>query len=70
MSESNTPEYGENGFIPTVENARQDGATLVLETIDSREETDLISRPGETISRRGDLLAEEQQDQLAQYERN
>lgn len=60
-------EYGADGFIPTVNNVRRERDRLVMETIDSREETDLISDE-EGLRRRADLLSDEQDDQLAQYE--
>jgi hypothetical protein len=63
-------EYGENGFVPTVCNVSMYENTLVMETIDSREETDLIGEPGEPLQRRGDLITDEQEEQLARYERN
>ena len=63
-------QYGENGFIPTVERVRWHGDTLVMETIDPREESDIIGEPGEPLKRRGELVTEEQQEQLAIYERN
>jgi len=67
---SDTPQYGENGFVPTVESVSWQGDTLVMETIDDREETDLVGEPGEPLKRRGDLVTDEQQEQLALYERN
>jgi len=65
-----TEQYGERGFVPTVENVKREGNALVMETIDSREETDLVSLPGEPIKRKGDLVTDEQQEQLALWERN
>lgn len=67
---SDTPQYGENGFVPTVENVSWEGDSLVMETIDGREETDLVGLPDEPLQRRGDLVTDEQQEQLALYERN
>ena len=69
MSMNETPEYGESGFIPTVENVRDAGDRRVYETIDGREETDLIGEPGEPLKRRADLISDEQQEHLAQEER-
>jgi len=63
-------QYGENGFVPTVERVRRYGYTLVMETIDGREESDIIGEPGEPLKRQAELVTEEQQEQLAIYERN
>ena len=40
----------------------------LMETLDSREATDLIGQPGEPLARRGDLMTEEQQEALALHE--
>ena len=63
-------QYGKNGFVPTVERVRKYGDTLVMETIDGREESDIIGEPGEPLKRQAELVTEEQQAQLAIYERN
>jgi len=63
-------QYGESGFMPTVSDVSYQGDTLVLETIDPRPETDLIGEPDEPLQRRGDLVTDEQTEQLALYERN
>lgn len=63
-------EYGETGFVPTVTDHSREGDTLVLHTLDSREATNLVSSEGEPITRKGDLVSDEQQEQLALYERN
>lgn len=65
-----TEQYGERGFVPTVENVTREGDALVMETIDPREETDLVGLPGEPLQRKGDLVSDEQQEQLALWERN
>ncbi len=57
-------EYGENGFIPTVENVTQEDGALVFETIDPNKETDIISVEGEPLARRVDYMTEEQQGKL------
>lgn len=62
---SDTPQYGENGFIPTVKSTKWEGETLLMETIDSRQETDLIGKPGEPLKRAGEYLTEEQKEKLA-----
>jgi len=67
---SETPQYGENGFIPTVTSVSWQGETLVMETLDSREETDLVGLPGEPLQRVGDTVSEEQKEVLGLYERN
>lgn len=64
-----TAEYGENGFIPTVENVQFRGNTLLMETIDPRPETNLVGREGEPLQRAGDLVTEEQQEVLALYDK-
>jgi len=69
MSERNT-QYGADGFVPTVSDVSYQGDTLVLETIDPRPESDLIGEPDEPLQRRGDLVTDEQNEQLALYERN
>jgi hypothetical protein len=63
-------QYGEEGYVPTVDSHSYDGGTLVLHTIDSRQETDLVSQTGEPLARVGELVSEEQQEVLALYERN
>jgi hypothetical protein len=63
-------QYGATGFVPTVTEVSYEGDTLVLETLDPRDETDLIGEPGKDLQRQGDLVTDEQQDQLALYERN
>lgn len=66
-----THQYGEDGFIPTVTSVeRVDVNTIKMETLDPRPETDLIGLPGEELQRAGDVLSEEQQEQLALHERN
>ena len=67
---SDTPQYGENGFVPTVESVSWDGDVLVMETIDGKPETDLVGLPGEELQYRGDTVTEEQSEVLSLYERN
>jgi len=55
---SDTPQYGENGFIPTVNGVRYEGDTLVLETIGGGRESDIIGRPDKPLMRRADVIAE------------
>ena len=55
---NDTPQYGETGFIPTVDNVRYEGNTLVLETIGGGRESDILGREGEPLVRRADLLEE------------
>ncbi len=55
---SDTPQYGANGFIPTVNGIRYEGNTLVLETISGERESDIIGREGEPLVRLADLLEE------------
>lgn len=63
-------EYGENGFIPTVEDHTISGDTIILETIDPRESTNLVSVSDEDLTRVGDNLTEEQKEIMAMHERN
>jgi len=63
-------EYGEDGYVPTVDSHSFDGKSLILHTIDSRQETDIVSREGEPLKRVGDLVSDEQQEVLSLYERN
>ena len=58
-------EYGENGFVPTVESVSREGDALVFETIDPNQETDIISKQGEPLKRRADYMTDNQQDKLA-----
>jgi hypothetical protein len=60
----------ETGFVPTVTGHKQQGSALILETLDERQETDLISLPDEPLQRVGDLVTDEQSEVLALYERN
>jgi|APHM01.1.fsa_nt_gi hypothetical protein len=56
-----TREYGADGFVPTIENITEEQGVLVLETIDGRSETDLVStRTG--LVRRADMMTEHQED--------
>jgi len=55
---SDTPQYGETGFIPTVDNVRYEGDALVLETIGGGRESDIIGREGKPLMRRADVIAE------------
>jgi hypothetical protein len=52
----------DTGFVPTVTGHRKEGDKLILETLDSREETDLYTSPLERV---GETLTEEQQEKLA-----
>lgn len=61
--------YGEDGFIPTVCDHEWDGNTLILETTDNRQETDL-ALTDDGIERVGDTKDEESQEKLALWERN
>jgi hypothetical protein len=61
-------QYGETGFVPTVTGHSRSSGGLVLETLDSREATDLV-RTEDGLERVGDLVTAEQQEQLALYER-
>lgn len=63
-------QYGENGFVPTVTNHSWNGDTIVYETLDPREETDLVGVPDEPLQRVADIATDEQQEVLALYERN
>jgi hypothetical protein len=56
---SEKPQYGENGFIPTVSSVRREGSTLVFETIGGGRESDIISKEGEPLMRRAAMLEEE-----------
>jgi len=56
---SEKPQYGENGFIPTVSGVRREGSTLVFETIGGGRESDIISKEGEPLMRRAALLENE-----------
>ncbi len=58
----------DRGFIPTVTGSHEEGGTLVLETLDNREETDLVST-GDGLKRRGDMMTEEQKEVLALHEK-
>ena len=60
-------EYGANGFIPTVTGHREEGGHLILETLDSRPETDLYTDPLERV---GDTKTEEQQEKLRLWHEN
>jgi hypothetical protein len=62
--------YDENGFIPTVCGHDEDYGDLVLETTDPRPETNLIEVKGQLVRAADVDLTEEQQEQLARYERN
>lgn len=55
-------------MLPTIEGHHYEGGQLVLETIDSREDTNLISTD-EGLVRYGETLTEEQQEKLALRER-
>jgi hypothetical protein len=57
-----TEQYGEYGFIPTVENIRTEDGTLVLETIDPNQETNLVSTDRSGLKMKGDLLTEQQEE--------
>jgi hypothetical protein len=52
-------QYGEDGFIPTIENVRHEEGTLVLETIDPREKTNIVSTD-EGLKRKAHFLTDEQ----------
>jgi len=67
---SKTPQYGENGFVPTVVGHTFEGSTLYLETLDPRTETDLVSLDDEPINRVANMATDEQKEVLALYERN
>lgn len=56
---SEKPQYGENGFIPTVSGVRREGSTLVFETIGGGRESDIVSKEGEPLMRRAELLENE-----------
>jgi hypothetical protein len=56
---SEKPQYGENGFIPTVSSVRREGSTLVFETIGGGRESDIISKEGEPLMRRAAMLDKE-----------
>lgn len=62
--------YNQNGFIPTVCGHDEDYGDLVLATIDERPETNLIQVEGQLVRAADVDLTEEQQEQLARYERN
>jgi len=64
---SDKPQYGEIGFIPTVTGHREEGSELILETLDSREETDLYTDPLERV---GETKTDEQQEKLRLWEEN
>lgn len=59
-------EYGEGGFIPTIDGTRQHGDTLVLETIDPKQGSNLVSKPDHEITRAHDaeFLTEQQERSL------
>jgi hypothetical protein len=59
-----TEQYGECGFVPTVENIRKEQGTLVLETIDRNQETNLISTDGSGLKMKGELLTEQQEETI------
>jgi hypothetical protein len=67
---SDSPQYGENGFVPTVSDVSWQGDTLVMETIDASAETDLVGLPGEELQYRGETVTEEQSKVLSLYEKN
>lgn len=58
-------QYGKDGFMPTVTGSEQRGDALILETLDPRPETDLVSIDGEPLGRVAETLTEEQQEKLA-----
>lgn len=57
------------GFLPTVDGHHYDGNSLVLETIDAQEETNLVSvdqhSPECTLVRKADMMTEEEQEKMA-----
>lgn len=55
--------------FPTVTNHSYEGDTLVLETLDPRPETNLVSTD-DGLVRAGELVSDEQQEQLGLYQRN
>jgi hypothetical protein len=55
-------------MMPTIEGHHYEGGQLVLETIDAREDTNLISTE-DGLVRCGETLTEEQQEKLALRER-
>lgn len=67
---SETPQYGANGFVPTVTSVEWDNDTIIMETLDPRPESDLVGEPDSDLERRGDLVTDEQEEQLGLYERN
>jgi hypothetical protein len=56
-----TREYGADGFVPTIENVTEEQGVLVLETIDERAKTDLVSTQ-EGLVRRADFMTEHQEE--------
>jgi hypothetical protein len=58
-------------FLPTVTGHYEEGGTLILETLDSRDETDLVTSPkdGTNLQRKGDLVTEEQREILSLHEK-
>lgn len=59
-------QYGEDGFMPTVEGTRQHHKTLVLETIDPEQGSNLVSKPDHELTRAhdADFLTDEQERAL------
>jgi hypothetical protein len=53
-------QYGETGFIPTVETVKREGSSLVFETIDPREETNIVSTE-EGLKRKAEFMTEQQE---------
>jgi len=57
-----TDEYGARGFIPTVENVSEEGDTLVFETIDPRQETNLVQTDdGPYLKRKAEFMTDQQE---------
>jgi len=57
-------------FIPTINDVTEYGDMTIMQTIDPRPETNLVSREGEPLQRAGDLVTDEQKDVLNLYERH
>jgi len=64
---SDTPQYGENGFIPTVTGYRYEDGEEILVTLDPRPETDLQTNP---LQRVGDAKTDEQKKKLKLWDNN
>lgn len=53
-------QYGERGFIPTVETVKKEDGTLVFETIDPREETNIVSTTN-GLKRKANFMTDQQE---------